>query len=169
MNPIPHIADIAYMCCHEQPRGNFPHPALTNKNIAPVMPICFPKNNPQVIPSVMGWKNTAEKEVISANETPELTNPNSGSIPKCTHGARLCSICRRGDSPCLFLALRGMQKAASTPAMVACTAEFRTHTHNKVPNSMYGVIEVTELRFRITIIDSITTPNSKGTSSICGV
>ena len=108
-------------------------------------------------------------DVISAKDTPELTNPKSGKIPKLTQGARLCSACMSGDIPCSFLSLRGMQKAVSTPAIVACTAEFSTQTHSIAPSNAYGIREAIPLRLSTNIAHRKNAPMISGSSSIWGV
>ena len=108
-------------------------------------------------------------DVISAKDTPELTNPKSGKIPKLTQGARLCSACMRGDIPCSFLSLRGMQKAVRTPAIVACTAEFSTQIHRMEPSKAYGISEAIPLRLSTSNPHRKNAPMSSGSSSIWGV
>ena len=74
--------------------------------------------------------------VMPASETPALAKANSGRTPKATHGMQrslelLERTLRMRPAPAPI----GTASAMATPASVACTPDFSTHTQMKMPVS----------------------------------
>ena len=85
------------------------------------------------MPSGMGSSTLAG--VMPASETPALAKAKSGRTPYVTQGCRLSSAQASGPGSSTRSVLSGTASAVTTPASVACTPDFSTHTQMTSPRT----------------------------------
>jgi len=106
-------------------------PVFTASQMLPKMPSCLPRNSPAAMPSGSGSSRIAGDR--PSNDTPALAKPKSGTIRNADQGCSACSSLWSGESTASGAAgdlTSGIVIAAATPAMVACTPDWKTSTHS---------------------------------------
>ena len=111
------------------------------------MQIGLAMHNPSAIPSGIGCHSC--HRCMPANDIPALAKANTGRIINATQGCRRCSSCLRGEFCGFVLSCNGIISAKIIPAKVACTPDFNTQIHNRLPTMKYGARAQTLQRFKI--------------------
>ncbi len=145
VKPMPHSTLTPKNCVQLASFGRAANPVFTSNQPLPNTPTALPPSKPRAMPSGSGASRSAGD--IPFSDTPALANANIGNTRKATHGCSPCSSASAGEPP---LASRiGMNSAVATPASVACTPDFSTHSHSTRPTRMYGSARVTLERLSI--------------------
>lgn len=90
VNPIPPSTLAPYKCLLVTLDGNFASFNFTKIYEAPKMPICFPINNPKIMPRLTGFIIAVDK-LLKSIVMPEFANANIGIIINEDNGVRTCS------------------------------------------------------------------------------
>src|SRR2546430_2738905 len=135
VKPIPASAATPVSWRNDDPSGSRLRPSATHTKLAATIPTVLPATSPVATPQVIEL-DAAALTASPPSTIPALARTNTGTTRKLVHGCRRCSsasITRRPRA-----SATGVSRPSATPAIVACTPDWKTHNQSTRAGATYA-------------------------------